>query len=204
MKVQWKDYLEWSEQAPRISNSRELIPTSGLKAKRDKRLLNPRESYSYRRSSGRSYGLWNKENGVTKTQRELEQQKQDYLPNRSCADGSPRREEAGGNKYPTIFLSCLRISSHVSWYQDSVRSQIAKEIRWSRLLISAPEVCSRLRRAVKYTYFMSCLTFPWPIILSWPLLGQLAAAIAPGLSFTACLLFLRNPLPSPHETPTGD
>ena len=53
-------------------------PTSGLKEKRDKRLLNPRESYSYRRRScRRSYGLWNKENGVTKTQRELEPQKLD-------------------------------------------------------------------------------------------------------------------------------
>lgn len=114
-------------QGPRISSSRKLKTYSRPEGKKkDKRLLYPRESNSCgRRPPGSICGFWYKENGNTKTERELEPQKQHY-PVGFASSGSIGKEEAGEINTPTILFSCLQISGHVSQYQDSMRSQIGK------------------------------------------------------------------------------
>lgn len=168
MKVQWKHCLEFFGQSPKISNSRELKPTLGLKEKMDKRLLNTEERCSYRRRlPDRSCSLCCKENGATKPQRELEPWKQNY-PIRIAANS--RREEAGENKYPTVLFSCFQISC-----QDLRTSQVARELRRLRHRGWSPEVWSRLGRAVRYASFWEGHwdTHPWATILIWPLPWQL-------------------------------
>lgn len=94
MKVQWKNCLEWFGWSPRISNSRELKLTLGLREKMNKKLLNAKEWYSYRRKPlGRSCGLWYKENSVNKTLKELEPWKQNY-PIGVEANNNAKRKEA--------------------------------------------------------------------------------------------------------------
>ena len=67
--------------------------------KRKKELLNSIKRNSCRRRClGSIYGFWYKENGDTKTQRQLEPQKQHY-PIGVASSGSARREKAWGNKY---------------------------------------------------------------------------------------------------------
>lgn len=140
-------------QSPKVSNSRELKPTLGLKEKMDERLLNTEERCSYRRRlPDRSCSLCCKENGVTKPQRELEPWKQDY-PIGTAANGNARREETAENKYPTILFSWFQVSCHVSWYQDSMTSQVARELRRLRHRGWFLGVWSRLRRAVRYASF---------------------------------------------------
>lgn len=92
--------------------SRELKPTSGLKERRGKML--PRESCSHRSSSGRSCGLCNKENGVTKTQRQLGPQKLGYLPTAPVAAQTGRKlgriiPHHFFPLLPSDFLSCLLV-----------------------------------------------------------------------------------------------